>query len=252
MTTHCVIPDVQAKSGNDFKFLERVGTYIVEKKPDVIVQIGDFADMESLSSYDQGTKAFEGRRYVKDIAVAKEAMNALLSPLKEYNTKAKKNKEKLYKPRLVLTLGNHENRITRAVNSDPKLEGLIKLEDLPYEDWEVIPFLQPINIDGIFYSHYFPTGVLGRPPTTAGAMLAKTHTSCIAGHQQGKQIAYSKHPDGTPIICIIAGSCYEHDEDYLNHQTNQHWRGIIMLHEVSNGAFDEMFVSLPYLNKKYA
>lgn len=251
MTTHCVIPDVQSKEGQDFTFLTNVGMYIVDKKPNTIVCLGDFADMPSLSSYDKGKKDFEGRRYTKDITAATEAMNALLSPILEFNAKARRNKEKQYFPRLVLTLGNHENRIDRAINDDPKLEGLISVDDLPYSSWEVVPFLKPIEIDGVFYSHYFPTGVLGRPAVTASAMVSKLHASCIAGHQQGKQIAYGKKPDGSTITCIIAGSCYEHDELYLDHQSNKHWRGIIMLHEVQNGSFDEMFVSLKYLNKKY-
>lgn len=248
---HCIIPDVQIREGDDTSFLTRVGNYILAKKPDVIIQIGDFADMPSLSSYDVGKKDFEGKRYTKDIKAAREAMDALLEPIKEYNHRAKKNKEKQYKPRMVLTLGNHEDRITRAVNNDPKLEGLLSLNDLPYNEWEVYPYLVPVEIDGIFYSHYFPTGVMGRPATTASAMISKLHSSCIAGHQQGKQIAYGKKPDGSTITCIIAGSCYEHEELYLDHQSNKHWRGIIMLHEVKDGSFDEMFVSLNYLNKKY-
>jgi Calcineurin-like phosphoesterase len=249
--THMVIPDCQAKYGENFDYLMHVGQYMVDKKPDVVIHLGDFADMESLSSYDVGKKSFEGKRYVKDLEAAREAMDRLLSPLREYNIKAKKNKEKLYKPRLVLTLGNHENRIARAVNDDAKLEGLIKLEDLPYHDWDVIPFLKPVFIDGIAYCHYFPTGVLGRPATTASAMVSKLHMSCIAGHQQGKQVAYGKRPDGSTITCIIAGSCYEHDEPYMDFQTNHHFRGILMLHEVNNGTYDEMFVSLKYLRKKY-
>jgi hypothetical protein len=251
MTKHLVIPDVQAKHGQDFTFLNRVGQYIVEKKPDVIVCLGDFADMESLSSYDVGKKSFEGRRYTKDIEAAEEAMVALLSPLWEYNTQAVRNKKKKYTPRMVLTLGNHEQRISRAVESDPKLEGLIKYEDLPYDDWEVYNFLEPVFIDGVAYCHYFPTGVMGRPATTASAMVSKLHMSCIAGHQQGKQVAYGKRPDGSTITCIIAGSCYEHHEEYLGPQGNNHFRGIVVLNEVNNGTFDEMFVSLDYLKKRY-
>lgn len=251
MTRHLIIPDTQAKYGEDFTFLSHIGKYIVEKKPEVIIHLGDFSDMESLSSYDVGKKSFEGKRYIKDIEASKKAMDCLLSPLREFNFRAKKNKEKLYKPRLVLTLGNHEQRIIRAVENDPKLEGLIKYEDLPYQDWEVYPYLQPVNIDGVFYSHYFPTGILGRPATSASAMVSKLHASCVAGHQQGKQIAYGKKPDGSTITCIIAGSCYEHDENYLDPQTNKHWRGIIVLNEVENGCFDELFVSLKYLRKRY-
>jgi hypothetical protein len=251
MGKHLVIPDSQVKDGDNFDYLTRIGHYMVEKKPDVVVHLGDFADMESLSSYDKGKKSFEGRRYIKDIKAATEAMQALLTPLFEYNAKQKRTKGKLYKPRLVLTLGNHEHRIHRAVNDDPKLEGLIKYGDLPYGDWEVHDFLQPVFIEGVAYCHYFPTGVMGRPATSAGALVTKMHMSCIQGHQQGRQVAYGKRPDGSNITCIIAGSCYEHDEGYLDHQTNKHWRGVLMLHEVNNGSFDEMFVSLDYLKKKY-
>lgn len=252
MTTHAIIPDTQAKYGEDFTFLTHIGKYLVDKKPDVIVHLGDFADMESLSSYDFGKRSFEGKRYVKDIEAAKKAMECLMAPIKEYNLKAKKNKEKLYKPRFVLTLGNHEQRILRAIENDAKLEGLIKYEDLPYQDWEVHDFLSPVFIDGVAYCHYFPTGVLGRAATSASAMVNKLHMSCVAGHQQGRQVAYGKRPDGSTITCIIAGSCYEHDEGYLDHQSNKHWRGIILLHEVNNGSFDEMFVSLDFLRKRYA
>lgn len=251
MTKHLVIPDTQVKYGEDYTYLRYIGQYIVDKKPDVVVHLGDFVDMESLSSYDVGTKNFEGRRYVRDIAAARSAMETLLTPLRETQAKNKRNKEKVYKPRLILTLGNHENRIARAVNHDPKIEGLIKYEDLPYEDWEVHDFLKPVFVDGVAYCHYFPSGVLGRPATTASALVAKMHMSCVAGHQQGKQVAYGKRPDGSTITCIIAGSCYEHNEGYLDYQSNNHFRGLIMLHEVENGTFDEMFVSLRYLRKRY-
>ena len=251
MTRHLVLPDTQIKYGEDLSYLTRIGKYIVDKKPDVIIHLGDFADMSSLTSYDVGKKSFEGQRYVKDIEAAHVGMQLLLQPLIDFNLKAKKNKEKQYKPRLVLTLGNHEQRIERAINDDPKLEGLISYNDLPYKAWEVYPYLKPVIINGIAYCHYFPSGVMGRPTASAYLLVSKMHMSCVAGHQQGKQIAYGKRPDGSLITCIIAGSCYEHNETYIDVQTNNHWRGIIMLHEVNEGSFDEMFVSLKYLKEKY-
>ena len=89
---HFIVPDVQAKPGQDFSFLRKIGEYIVEKQPEKIICLGDFADMPSLSSYDVGKKAFEGRRYTKDIDAATEAMATLLEPLWDYNARAKKNK----------------------------------------------------------------------------------------------------------------------------------------------------------------
>lgn len=254
MSKHLVIPDVQAKDGINFDYLEKIGHYIVEKRPDVVVCIGDFADMPSLSSYDVGKKSFEGKRYVKDIAAAKEAMYRLLDPLAAFNHKAVKNKEKQYHPRLVMTLGNHENRINKAINNDSKLDGVLSVDDLDYQSfgWEVHPFLDVVVIDGVAYSHYFVTGVAGRPASSAMAQLRKTNMSCVAGHQQGLQIATASRADGARLTSIIAGSCYEHDEEYLGPQGNKHFRGFLVLHDVNNGEFDNMTVSLKYLNQKYA
>jgi hypothetical protein len=245
-----VLPDVQAKPGHDFSYLMRIGQYMVEKRPDVVVCIGDFSDMPSLSSYDRGKKAFEGRRYKRDVEAAHEAMSAFLTPMVDYNAAHQKRP---YKPRMVLTLGNHEDRISRATNEDAKLDGMLSIGDLQYEEfgWEVHPFLEVVVIEGVAFSHFFASGVMGKASTTAAAQLRKANMSCVSGHQQGKQIAYATRADGSTITSIIAGSCYEHDEDYLGKQGNRHWRGFVMLHEVRDGAFDEMWVSIDYINKRY-
>jgi len=248
---HCVIPDVQAKSGNDFTFLSYVGRYIAEKKPDVIVQIGDFADMPSLSSYDKGKKSFEGRSYTQDIEAATEAMNTLLKPIEDEMLRLKRNKEKQWKPRLVLTLGNHEERINRAIEEDRKLDGLISVVDLPYNAWEVHPFLEIVTIDGINYSHFFTSGVMNRPCTSARQMLVKKHMSCVQGHVQTMDIATDYRADGSTITGLFAGCCYEHDEDYLTRQGNNYFRGVHMLYEVDKGSFYHHAISLKYLEKKY-
>lgn len=253
MTKHMVIPDVQAKPGVNFEYLEKIGMYLVEKRPDRVICIGDFADMPSLSSYDVGKRAFEGRRYVNDVEASHEAMTALMKPLRDFNAKAIKNKEKQYHPDLTFTLGNHENRINKAVNNDSKLDGVLSVDDLGFASygWKVLPFLDVAILDGVAYSHYFVTGVAGRPASTAAAQLRKTNMSCVAGHQQGLQIATASRADGARLSSIIAGSCYEHDEDYLGPQGNKHFRGFLVLHDVNNGEFDPMTVSLKYLNSKY-
>ena len=112
MTTHLIIPDCQIKPGHDYSYLRSIGNYIVKKRPDVIVNIGDFADMPSLSSYDKGKKSFEGRRYKHDVAAVHEAMDILLKPLRDLQARQRRNKDKVYKPRMVLTIGNHEHRLS--------------------------------------------------------------------------------------------------------------------------------------------
>ncbi len=248
------IPDSQVKPGDDLGFLCRIGRYIVDKKPDIIVHAGDFADMESLSSYDKGKRSYEGRRYKEDVKAAKLGMEALLGPLRDYNLMRARNKQSVYRPRLVLTLGNHENRINRTINDEPLLDGTISTDDLQYASfgWEVYPFLEVVIIEGIAFSHYFTTGSMGRPASSSSAMLSKKHMSCVAGHQQGRQSSTAVKADGRQITAIIAGSCYEHDEEYLGPQGNKHWHGIIMMHNVCDGQFDEVYIPLSYINEKYA
>ena len=253
MTRHLYIPDTQVKPGEDTSHISWAGQYAAEKRPDVIVVAGDWADMPSLSSYDVGKKSFEGRSYREDVKASCEAMELFMTPIRAEIDRRNKNHRKRWNPRLVLTLGNHEDRITRAVENRRELEGSMSIDDLEYErfGFEVIPFLLPVIIDGIAYCHYFTSGVMGRPVGSARMLINKKHMSCIAGHQQGRDVAYGTKGDGTPIMCIIAGSFYRHDEGYLNHQTNRHWRGIIMLNEVDNGAFDECFISMNYLEREY-
>lgn len=229
------------------------GKFIVAKKPDVIIMIGDWADMPSLSSYDVGKKVFEGRRYQSDVKCSHAAMELLLTPMWDYNKNAVKNHEKRYTPRMVLTLGNHEDRIDRCIEADAKLEGVLSLKDLRYEEygWEVVPYLEPIIIDGVAYCHYFTSGVLGKPVTSAAALLSKKHQSCVMGHVQGRQIAYGTRADGKQITGLFVGGYYQHDEAYLRWQGNKHWRGLWALFEVDDGSFDELPVSLDYLGQKY-
>lgn len=246
---------MQIKPGADLKHIDHIAQYIVEKKPDVIVDIGDFADMSSLSSYDVGKKSFEGRRYKDDIDAANEGLQRLNAPIDAEVARCERRHIKRWNPKRVVTRGNHDwERIVRAVENDRKLEGLISVDDIHYTQhgYQVFPFLEVAIIEGVAFSHYLCSGIMGRPITTARALLTKKHMSCVVGHQPGYDVATDYRADGGRITAIIAGSGYPEDLEYLNPQTNKHWRGIIMLNEVVDGSFDEMKVSLAFLRKKYS
>lgn len=249
-----VIPDVQAKPGQDFSFLRWVGQYAVDKKPDVIVQIGDFADMPSLSSYDVDKKSFEGRTYMDDVLATHEAMDNLMAPIYKEMVRLQVGKRKKWEPRLVLTLGNHENRINVAIENDRKLDGLISIDNLKYKElgWEVIPFLQPVTIGGISFCHYFVSGVMGRPVSSARALVMKKHMSCVMGHVQASEIDMSqRRADGTPLLGLFAGIYTPYDEGYLNPQSNKQHRQVWMLQEVEDGFAYPQPISIDFLKNKY-
>ena len=255
---HLFIPDTQIQQGVPMEHLEACGNYIVDKKPDVIVMIGDFADMPSLSSYEKKeSKYFHDKSYAADIESTHEAMERLLSPLWLHNNQRAKNKKKLYKPRMVLTLGNHEQRIVRAAHANPVLEKTISLDDLQYTKfgWETHPFLEIVNIDGIAYSHYFvnPQGLTANPVGgTIENKLKVLGTSFSMGHQQHLQHGCRYNANGVLQHGLVAGAFYMHDEDYLGPQKNrQYWRGVVMKHEVGDGSYDPCMVSMNYLLRKY-
>lgn len=251
--THLIIPDTQAKQGVPTAHLEWIGAYIVERQPDVIVHLGDHADMPSLSSYDVGKKTFEGRRYCADIEAANEAFEILCKPLEIYNSKQRANKHAQFLPERHFLLGNHEDRITRAINDDSKLDGTIGLDDLNYKKlgWTVHDFLRPVEIDGVHYAHYWANPMSGRP--YGGGVAARLKTighSFTMGHQQTLDYAL-RFVAGRSQHGLVCGSAYLHDEDYKGPQGNAHWRGIIVKHQVCNGSYDPMFVSLDYLCRRY-
>jgi hypothetical protein len=254
--THLMIPDTQCKEGVDMTYLSLVGDYIVDKKPEVIVHIGDHADMPSLSSYDRGKKSAEGRRVKSDIDAAIVGMNLLLKPLYDLQqAEYLEYGEVKYKPKMVFTLGNHEERIMRHVNANPELAGFMSYDNLRYSDmgWEVYDYLQPVIINGVSYCHFMANPMTGKPYGGAALnILKQVGESFCMGHKQTLDVATRFLPSsGKQQWAIIAGACYTHDEDYKGYQGNHHWRGIVVKHNTKEGSFNPMFVSLDYLEQRY-
>lgn len=251
---HFILPDTQVKKGVPLDHLEAAGNYIVDRKPDVIVHLADHWDMPSLSEYDRGKKSFEGRRYKDDIEAGLEGMEVFLGPINRYNAIRKKNKEKLYKPRMIFTTGNHEYRIERTIEAEPRLEGMIGQHDFKLKKFgfEVYPFLTPVEINGVYYAHYFYNPMTGKP------YGGKCHTrlnnigfSFTMGHQQGKDVGEKHLANGQTLRGLVCGSFYQHDEDYKGPQGNHHWRGCIYKHEVKDGNYCLLELSLDYLLKEW-
>lgn len=250
MTTHLVIPDTQVKPGVPTAHLEWIGQYIEDQRPDTVIHLGDHWDMPSLSSYDRGKKAMEGRRYAVDVDAGNRALRLLTAAVKDANRG--KRQAQRYSPRWVLLRGNHEHRIARAVEDDARLEGAVSLDHLESPGWEVHGFLDPVHIDGVTYAHYLYNPMTGRPygGQSIDTRLKTVGHSFTMGHQQGLWYGLRPTIRGTHHG-LVAGSCYLHDEEYLGPQATRYWRGVVVCHEVNDGTYDPMFVSLDYLCRKY-
>ena len=251
-----VIPD--SHSDVEDKRLARfswLGQLIVDERPDIVVDIGDRADLPSLSTYDKGTKGFEGRRYTKDLAALHEANDLLMKPLRDLQEKQRANKKAVYKPRLVITLGNHEQRIKRACNSSTELDEFLSYKDLGYEGWEQHEFLDVVEIEGILFSHYFASGLMGKPiggVNAARSHVSKLHRSTVSGHSHLLDYAEDVDGNGNKLQSVVVGCYLEDKPAWATDQQFQQWSsGIVILDNVSSGTFDLRTISIKTMENLY-
>ena len=237
-----VIPDTQIRPNNleiNAPLLSAVGQLIVSWRPDTVVHIGDHYDMASLSSYDfapRNRRTFDGEEVEADIIAGSEAMDILLGPLFGLQAQQRSNKHKIYNPRRVFTMGNHEQRADRF----SELKGLVDIRaDLNQLGWEVYDFLEPCTIEDIMFVHYAANPFTSRPyGGTAEYRLNKMKSSFVQGHEQTFKYAQEFLNNGQAISALVGGSCYLHDEPYKGYQGNNHFRGCFMLHGAEHGTYD--------------
>lgn len=251
MKTHIVYGDVHTLPGKDNNRATWLSNLISDVKPDVVVNLGDNADMESLCSYDKGKFGFIGRTYAKDIEIHLDFEEKLWGPIK-------KKKKKL--PRRTFIVGNHEHRISRALQTQPEFMRTIGLKDLRLEDYydDIIDYTGgtpgSICIDGVTYSHYFVTGVSGKPSSTinpASSALLKTLRSVTQGHAHVFDFCSKPTIDSQRLNSLVAGCFVDHPLTWAG-EVNKIWfRGCFIKRFVENGNYDLEVVSIERLKKEY-
>lgn len=256
-----VIGDAHARPGIRQDRFTWLGKIIVDLEPDVVIDMGDWGDFESLSSYDgsiltggsRRLASFEGRRYKKDVEAAVEARDRVHLELQRAGKK---------RPRRIALGGNHDDeRLRRAVNIVPELEGLISPDDLQVEQygWERIPFGEQIEVGGFIFKHYFTSGALGKP--TAGdhpahKLLQTQYRSCVAGHDHLFNEAHRTSNGGKRIQAFKAG-CFldpSQREDYAR-EANDLWsKGLLFMQGVRQGVCEDGFtwLSMSAIAREYS
>lgn len=251
MTTHLIIPDTHAHYQHHNKRAEWLGELIADVHPDVVVHIGDNWDMPSLSSYDRGKKCFQGRSYRADIDAGLDFHDRLWH-------RVKRRKKGL--PRSVFCIGNHEQRIARAINLQPELEGAIGYQDLQldryYDDVVDYEGSTPghIDIDGITYAHYFISGVAGRPvggEHPATSLINKKFSSATCGHLHLVDWSTRMALNGKRIMGCFAGCYQDYNSDWAGVINNLWWSGVVIKRGVEDGRYDPEFVSLQQIKREY-
>ncbi len=244
--THLIIGDSHSDPMVSNARYDWLGSLVADVRPDVVIDIGDWADMGSLSHYDHGKRSFEGRRYHRDIEQAVDARERFEKGIKGLRKK----------PRKIHTKGNHEERIDRATDENPALDGLISDKDLQVEEmgWERYPFMVPVVVDGVAYCHYHPSGVKARPiggMNVAANMIRLGLMSCVQGH--GHTFDYSERTrvDGARIFGMMVGCYFDHFMAWAGSANQMYWRGIVVLRDVADGYGQVEKIGLDAIKKKY-
>lgn len=228
-----------------------MGNYINEKRFEKIIVAGDWWDMPATSNFNTAEEQ-EAMRVIDDINSGNRAMRLLWKAVDASNNKATFGHRKKYKPEKHFLYGNHEVHLQRLWERDPRLKGVIGYDKLDLRDFITYPFLQPVDIDGILYSHYFCNPMSGRP---WGGMIEtrikNVGQSFTQGHAQSFKYGEIEVSNGKRRHGLVAGAFYMHDEKYKGPQGNNHWRGVVVKNEVRDGEYDIMKVSMNYLLNKY-
>lgn len=249
--THLVIPDTHSHYKHDNTRADFLAKLIIDVNPDVVIHLGDSADLPSLSGYDKGKRGFHGRTYRADIDAHLDFQDRLWSPVF-------KRKKRL--PNSIFIVGNHEQRIEKALDLSPELVGTIGMEDLRLRDWydTVVPYEGQtpgiINVDGIHYCHFAVSGVMGRPvggEHPAYSLISKHHQSVTCGHIHVFDHSVRTTIDGKRIHGLVAGVYQDYDSDWAG-EINRLWsRGVAVKRNVHEGDYDLQWISIEALQKEY-
>lgn len=249
--TVIVIPDQHAHPNYHNDRADWVGQLIKDVKPDEVINIGDAADLASLSLYDKGKASFQGRNYKKDIESHLEFQERMWAPVK-------KTKKRM--PLRVVCEGNHEHRITRAIDTSPELDGAISFKDLDFESYydRVVRYDAGTpgiyESDGILYAHYFISGVMGRAlggEHPAYSLLTKKFQSCTAGHIHTYDHCVRTGGNGKKIQGLVCGVFQDYRSDWAG-VCNDLWHaGVAIKRNVEDGHYDLQWVGMEALRKEY-
>jgi hypothetical protein len=246
-----VIPDIHAKPGVNNRRAEWLGKLIADVKPDIVVMMGDAADLSSISVHDKGTIRSVGKYYKRDIDAHLDFQDRLWSTVR---------KQKRKMPRRIALHGNHEYRIERLLSVQPELDGIISYKDLCLEDYynEIVPYEGStpgsITIDGVVFAHYLVSGVSGRAiggEHSAHSLLAKQHTSSVVGHSHILDYSVKTRSDGRKIAGLVSGCFFEDNPWYAGGTSKLFWRGVCHLKNLKDGFYDLRTYSLSSIKHEY-
>jgi len=260
ITDHIVIGDAHARPDVPNDRFTWMGNFVrdyIEAHRDhniVVIEMGDWEDMESLSSYDMGKKSYEGRRYKRDLEAAWDAREKFIAPIRRSLNPSRSSGKRKGNVSFYALGGNHfEGRILRVIEATPLLDGTISVEDGRHKEfgWEYVPFLEPLTVNGVTYVHYWQGRGTGQPIASGKApartLLREKHCSTVVGHNHISDVASEITASGDRIWGVSAGCALDPSqiENYAKQNNKDWYRCINVFRDVHNGDFRGGYEIIP-------
>lgn len=216
--------DMPLSDKKRFQWAREVADHYLEED-DWIVQMGDFGDWLSFSSFDQGTKGHVNENYAEDFRSCAQAWKIFHSSRYRY----------------AVVEGNHEYRIKKALKADYRLEGSIDMDLLPWRQdptvaW--VPYQQKLAIEGVYFTHHLTTR-MGRAATgTAQHLFRKFRSSLVVGHSHTWDWFEEAIDNDKRQFCMIAGHLshpHHAEEEWCAGVSHDWWAGVTILYDVKDG-----------------
>lgn len=154
---------------SDVDIWKAIAEFVVQHKPEAIVHLGDVADFDSLAWLKAARGLFT---YEEELDHVAQHLHAFEDILLEDRMTSRKYKKKIYKPRKILCLGNHDVR-----------NGATGIADM-FKDcgWEVYDYLVPAKVGNISFCHTMVKGLSDNPCVTAEELIQNWHGNIVVGH----------------------------------------------------------------------
>ena len=252
-----VVGDCHVSTEEDLSRFDYANELIMEKRPDIIVLMGDFVTLNCLSFWDKDKRQrMEGRRYHEEIANANKALDMMFHGLYEEKNRLRKNKKKLYIPDIIYLEGNHEDRLNRYLEVDPIFQGQVGIA----QDLRLVE--RAISwIDYRDYYYYNGIGFTHIPHNAVRPVSGKYHVfkamdctiqSVVYGHTHKLETACRHVPGMVHLQQVLScGGYFDEDEEYTNGMLTNYWKGLILLNNYKEGRFDMETYSLGRLRRMY-
>lgn len=232
-----VVGDAHWGPGQELQRAHALAAHVRERQPDHLVLIGDWAGMDSLSSYDRkGGRVMEGRRVVDDERAGRRALEIVAEAKLPH-----------------LTEGNHEFRIKRWWDQDAQAEGVADLQ----RGWKSLlaswtDYGEYLDLAGLAFTHIpfnkvGPISGGGLTTSVAQKVASQAGRTVVFGHTHVLDVGrVARAGQPQPIYAINVGCFIEprYDPGYMQGRLKDWWRGIVWLHVAPDGSVDLETVGL--------